>query len=117
MPEAPLLADLVEELRTFARERDWSRFHDPKNLSMLAGSECGELLALFRWVANEDSDAFAAEPRNRERIAEEVADTTIALLMLCDRIGLDLAAAVRRKIEKNRLNYPLELRGKADRKG
>lgn len=44
---------LLEEIRTFVRERDWERFHDPKNLSMLLASEVGELLALFRWVDNQ----------------------------------------------------------------
>ena len=26
---------LVDELRAFVAERDWSQFHDPKNLAML----------------------------------------------------------------------------------
>ena len=28
-----------QELRDFVAERDWRRFHDPKNLSMLLASE------------------------------------------------------------------------------
>jgi hypothetical protein len=36
-------ASLVDELRAFVAERDWSQFHDPKNLAMLLASEAGEL--------------------------------------------------------------------------
>jgi len=34
-PDAPGgLDSLLEEVREFVRERDWSQYHSPKNLSM-----------------------------------------------------------------------------------
>lgn len=111
--EAP---SLLEELRRFVAERDWSQFHDPKNLSMLLASEAGELLAEYRWVRNQDSDAFSHDPQARQRIADEVGDVGIALLLLCDRIGLDLETAMREKLARNRQRYPIEQsKGKATR--
>jgi dCTP diphosphatase len=107
---------LLEELRRFVAERDWSQFHDPKNLSMLLASEAGELLAEYRWVRNGDSDAFSREPEPRQRIADEVGDVGIALVLLCDRIGLDLEKAMRDKLARNRQRYPVEhSKGKASR--
>ncbi len=100
------LQDLVDRLRRFTRERRWSRFHDPKNLAMLVASEAGELLHLFRWVKNDDADAFAARPENRPAIEEEIADVAIGVLLLADRIGLDLAEIVRAKIARNAEKYP-----------
>jgi hypothetical protein len=38
-------ADLTARVRTFAQERDWQRFHTPKNLAMALAGEDGELLA------------------------------------------------------------------------
>jgi len=111
------LEPLVEALRSFARERDWEQFHDPKNLAMMAASEAGELLALFRWVDNREADAFARAPENRARISAEVADVAISLLLLCDRVGIDLPSAVADKIEVNRRNYPPDtVRGRSDRR-
>ncbi len=102
------LDQLLIALRQFTRERNWAQFHDPKNLSMLLASEAGELLQLFRWVRNDESDAFAAHADNRRQIEEELADSAIGVLLLADRLGIDLAAAVLAKIERNRVKYPVQ---------
>jgi dCTP diphosphatase len=108
--------ELLRELRAFVAERDWDKFHDPKNLSMAVSSEAGELLALFRWVRGEEADAFARLPENHERICAEIADVAISLLLLCNRTGIDLPRAILDKLKVNRRNYPVEsARGRADR--
>ncbi|GIW73315.1 MAG: nucleotide pyrophosphohydrolase [Planctomycetota bacterium] len=110
------LEALQAELRQFAAERDWDRFHDPKNLAMAVASEAGELLAVLRWVHSDEADAACREPGRRAALAEEIADVAITLLMLCERTGIDLIEAVRRKIEANRARYPVPLaRGRPDR--
>lgn len=96
-----------EAVESFARERNWSRYHDPKNLSMLLGSEAGELLAEFRWISNAESDQHAANPAVYERIKDEIADVAISLILLCQRMDMDLAAAVMAKLKKNTENYPV----------
>lgn len=96
----------VEELRRFSHERAWESFHDPKNLAMLLSSEVGELLAELRWVDNAAADTYVKESDVRDRIGAELADVMIAVLLLADRIGIDLRAAVFQKVEKNRINYP-----------
>jgi len=110
------LDGVMDELRAFAMERDWAQFHDPKNLAMAVASEAGELLAEYRWVSNADADRHSAEPPVRARVEAEAADVAIALLLFFDRIGVDPLEAVRRKIERNRENYPVERsRGRAER--
>jgi NTP pyrophosphatase (non-canonical NTP hydrolase) len=110
------LTALVADLRDFVGERDWAQFHDPKNLAMLIGSEAGELVAEYRWVRNEAADAHSHDPAARARIAAEVGDVGLSLLLLCDRIGLDLVDAMRAKLAANRRKYPVETaRGRADR--
>ena len=116
--ESPCLESpaLMEELRRFVAERDWRQFHDPKNLAMLLASEAGELLAEYRWVKGEEADAFSNDPPARQRIADEVGDVGIALLLLCDRIGMDVQTAMRDKLARNRQRYPVEhSKGKATR--
>lgn len=109
------IAALSAEISRFVQEREWEEFHDPKNLVMLLSSEVGELSAEFRWVASVDSDAHATGEA-RERVADELADSAIALIMLATRTRIDLAFAIRSKLAKNALKYPVELsRGRADR--
>jgi NTP pyrophosphatase (non-canonical NTP hydrolase) len=102
------LDGVLEEIRAFVAERAWARFHDPKNLAMAVVSEAGELVDVLRWVHSDQADAFCRAPDNRARVSEEAADVGITLLMLCDRIGVDLVGAMRAKIEVNRRNYPVE---------
>jgi len=107
---------LVADLRQFVAERDWQQFHDPKNLTMLLASEVGELVAEYRWVAGDAADAHSRDAASRARIADEIGDVGIALLLLCDRTGIDLGEAIAAKLAKNRGRYPVETaRGKAER--
>jgi dCTP diphosphatase len=115
-PSSRDLEGLVRDLRAFVAARDWRQFHDPKNLAMLVASEAGELVAEYRWVRGDEADAVSREPAARARIADEVADVGIGLLLLCDRIGLDLVDAMRTKLAKNGERYPVvEAKGKAER--
>jgi NTP pyrophosphatase (non-canonical NTP hydrolase) len=110
------IEDLVTELRAFVAARDWAQFHDPKNLAMLVASEAGELVAEYRWVRGDEADAHSRAPEPRARIAAEIADVGIGLLLLCDRIGLDLVDAMSGKLAKNAERYPVAAsKGKAER--
>jgi len=44
----------------------------------------------------------------REEIAEEIADIVIYVLYFCDVAGLDLEKALREKIARNEIRFPLE---------
>jgi dCTP diphosphatase len=108
--------DLVTDLRAFVAARDWGQFHDPKNLAMLVASEAGELVAEYRWMRGDEADARSREPAARARIAAEIADVGLGLVLLCDRIGLDLVEAMKAKLARNSERYPVAAsKGKAER--
>lgn len=108
--------ELQASVVSFARARNWQRFHDPKNLTMALASEVGELNEILRWVANEESDAVLGDRAVRRRFQRETADVAILLLLLCERTGIDVAAAIREKLAINDAHYPIELsRDRADR--
>jgi dCTP diphosphatase len=98
--------DILNRIRQFRDERDWMRFHDPKNLATSISIEAAELLEHFQWKTGEEAARYAAE--NREEVADEVADVAIYLFELADNIGIDLAAAIHRKLDKNAAKYPVE---------
>jgi NTP pyrophosphatase (non-canonical NTP hydrolase) len=114
MPRPDRLDHVLEQARAFVRARDWDQYHDPKNLAMAVASEAGELLAEYRWVPSDEADAWSREPQNRKRISHEIADVSIALLLLCERIGLDPIQAMHEKLAHNERKYPVATsRGRA----
>lgn len=92
-------ADLQRRLAPFARERDWEKYHTPRNLAALIASEAGELLALFR----RDQDALS---ERRDDVEAELADVLLGVLRFADVAGIDLHAAALRKLEANARKYP-----------
>jgi NTP pyrophosphatase (non-canonical NTP hydrolase) len=100
------MQDTIAKIRRFRDERDWRKFHDPKNLAASISIEAGELLELFQWMSGEEATRFAAE--NKERVSEEIADVAIYLIELADITGIDLAHAIEGKLEKNAKKYPVE---------
>ena len=108
------LDDLARLVREFVDERDWSRFHNAKDLSAAIAIEAAELQEAFLWRTREEADAAMRDPSARRRAEDEMADVMIYLLSLSDRYGVDLATAVRRKVGENAGRYPSDLvRGKA----
>ena len=107
---------LIKDLREFVAEREWSQFHDPKNLAMALASEAGELLSEYRWISNTEADRVTWSDDKRAQVAAEAADVGIALLLFCDRIGVDLLDAIRSKMVTNAENYPADKsKGRAER--
>ncbi|MEZ5615405.1 MAG: nucleotide pyrophosphohydrolase [Rhodocyclaceae bacterium] len=101
------LIDLRDTLRAFTREREWDRYHTPKNLAMALIVEAAELAEHFQWLTPEESQSLEDGAR-REKIRDELADVLIYLVELADTLGVDLAAAAHAKIAKNALKYPVE---------
>jgi NTP pyrophosphatase (non-canonical NTP hydrolase) len=99
--EPNILTSLIDEIRDFADERDWHKFHTPKNLSMALAGEVGELLAEFQWLTPEESMKESLSEEQRKAIELEIADVQIYLLRLVDVLGIDLPAVVREKIQIN----------------
>lgn len=109
------LDTMLENVRSFVREREWEQFHDPKNLAMALTSEAGELAAELRWVSNAEADQVCREGDSRRRVVDELADVAICLFMLADRINADVPEIVADKLARIRDRYPVELiRGRAE---
>jgi NTP pyrophosphatase (non-canonical NTP hydrolase) len=113
---ADRLDEITRRLREFSDQRDWSQFHNPKNLAMLIASEAGELLAELRWISGDESDQMLANQDVRTKVKHEIADILIGVLIFCDRTGIDLWRAIEEKIEINQGNYPPSQRGMPTRK-
>ncbi len=92
----------------FVAERAWQPFHSPKNLAMGIAVEAAELMECFLWLDLPASHEAAKDPKQREAIADEMADVFCYLLNLSNVLGIDLSEALRTKMVKNALKYPAE---------
>ena len=111
----PSLPDLQQQLREFARERDWDQFHSPKNLSMALTVEAGELQEIFQWLTEEQSRQLSGQQLGMA--AEEMADVLLYLCRLADLLDIDLLASAAAKLAKNAQKYPAdEVRGSAEKR-
>lgn len=99
------LLSLRAALRSFAAERDWERFHTPKNLAMALAGEAGEVIEHFQWLTSEESAALP--DAERAAVALELADVLLYLVRLADVLQIDLADAARRKLAINADRYPV----------
>lgn len=99
------LIELRDALRVFTRARDWHLAHNPKNLAMALIVEAGELVEQFQWLTPEQSAALPEA--QAAAVRDEAADVLIYLIELADGLNIDLAAAVREKMAKNAVKYPI----------
>lgn len=97
-------AKLQKRLRDFANVRDWEQFHSPKNLSMALSVEVAELVEHFQWLTESQSSSLDA--LDLDELANEIADIQIYLVMLADKLGVNIEQAVDNKIASNALKHP-----------
>jgi NTP pyrophosphatase (non-canonical NTP hydrolase) len=94
------------EIAAFADARNWDQFHTPKNLAMAIAGEAGELVAEFQWLKPEESFLAAMGKEKLRDVELEIADVTIYLLRLADKLEVDIASVVRDKIQINEKRFP-----------
>ncbi len=100
---ADKFTELTERIKNFCEERDWSQFHDPKNLALSLQLEASEVLELFQWTKNN-------EIRSGKEVdmEDELADVFYWVIMLANKYNIDLIKALNQKMDKNEEKYPIE---------
>ena len=78
----------------------------PLDLNALPALTKTELMEHFEWLTFEQAAQLA--PDAKDEVALEAADVLLYLLRLCDKCGIDLAAAAERKLAINAERYPVD---------
>jgi len=99
------LTDLKRIMAKFVDERDWNRFHTPKNLAASICIEAAELLEHFQWREADQCERNKLPPEKLLEIGDECADVLAYLLSLANRLDLDLAEVFDRKMKQNAEKY------------
>lgn len=99
------VAELKQLVRRFMDARDWGKYHSPKNLAMSISIEAAELMELFQWCTVEEAGRVRGTGE-MERVREEIADVLIYCFSLANQLDIDLASAVRDKMDDNARRFP-----------
>ncbi|MCY9695508.1 nucleotide pyrophosphohydrolase [Paenibacillus alginolyticus] len=94
---------IIKKIIEFRDERDWKKFHNPKDLAISLTLEASELLENFQW-----KDSSEAINQNMEQIKDELADVLIYSLMIAHDLEIDVESAILNKIKKNAEKYPVD---------
>ncbi|WP_310388472.1 nucleotide pyrophosphohydrolase [Roseateles sp.] len=100
------IEDLQMRLRQFAIERNWQPYQTPKNLAMAMVVEAAELVEIFQWLTPEQSQQIQTDPAKHQHLGEEIADVMLYLLQIADHTGVDISAALERKLLLNAIKHP-----------
>ncbi|MHB8361468.1 MAG: nucleotide pyrophosphohydrolase [Thermoplasmataceae archaeon] len=108
LDETTTLSKLKQSVREFCREREWDRFHTPKELAIGMVTESSELLQLFRFKSDMESTAAIHEENEGRKIRDEIADTLYFVVRFAQLYDIDLSAAFTEKMNLNKEKYPVE---------
>ena len=96
------------EVSKFIQDRDWDQFHSIKNLAMALSVETSELVEIFQWLKESESNEVANNPKLKNKLEEEIADVFIYLMRIAIKSSINIEDVVLNKIKKNSLKYPIE---------
>lgn len=100
--------EIKEKIKQFNLEREWDKFHNPKDLLIALVSEVGELAECYRWLNDREMATIHTDPAKKKKVEEEIADIIMYLIILSYKTDIDIFKAIDEKIEKNRKKYPVE---------
>jgi NTP pyrophosphatase (non-canonical NTP hydrolase) len=92
----------------FRDDRNWKKYHNPKDLAISISIEANELLELFQWKSLNEIQKLIKNPDYLKMIRNELADVIIYCLSFVDVLGIDVSKAVIEKIKINEAKYPIE---------
>lgn len=100
------IKDLQEKIIKFRDKRDWKQFHNPKDLAISMLLESAEVLEHFQWKNAEEMEEHLK--KNRNDVADELADVFYWILLMSHDLNIDLVKAVNRKMKENEKKYPVK---------
>jgi|TARA_B100001079_G_scaffold79514_1_gene68260 NTP pyrophosphatase (non-canonical NTP hydrolase) len=102
------ILELKNFVEDFVQEREWSQFHNAKNLSMALTIEAGELMDIFKWNTPGECESMMSEKNTRQEATDELADIIIYAIAFANRNNINISNAIDQKMIKNRIKYPTD---------
>ncbi len=106
--QSATVAVLKERVKGFVQERNWEKYHNPKDLAESISIEAAELLEVFQWASAEKALDFKNDPTRLRRVREELADVLIYCLSMTNSMELDLSVTITDKLVADSVKYPID---------
>ncbi len=100
--------ELKKIVQKFCEDREWTKFHNPKELAIGMSTEAGELLQIFRFKDEIQMQEMLKNPKKKKDISEELADVFYYVLLFSSYTGIDLTESLKDKMKLNESHYPIE---------
>jgi NTP pyrophosphatase (non-canonical NTP hydrolase) len=104
--KTPSLKDMQKMIRKFCDDRNWGQFHNPKDLAISLSLEAAEVMEHFQWKNAEEMAKHSIEKKTE--VGEELADVLYWVLLLSNKLDIDLVRSFQKKMDKNVMKYPVE---------
>ena len=105
------IKQLTTKIKSFRDARDWKQFHNHKDVALSLVLEASEVLEHFQWKSPKEVEQHGR--KNKDELADELADVAMYLFELADNLKIDLPKAMINKMKKNAIKYPvLKAKGK-----
>lgn len=108
MDDRTTIEELKKLIVKFRDERDWKKYHKPKDLAASISIEASELLEKFQWKTDEEIDEMLKDKEKFDEVSEELSDVINYCLNFSNVTGIDVSDSLKKKIEKNEKKYPVE---------
>jgi NTP pyrophosphatase (non-canonical NTP hydrolase) len=105
--QSTTLAEIKTWVQKFCEERQWDPYHGPKDLAIGLVTEASELLEIFRFVRERDLKPLLDDPDQRQKMADELADSLYFILRFAQLYHFDLTECLQAKMVKNAKKYPV----------
>jgi len=103
MSDIKKLTDIIVK---HCNDRDWSKFHNPKDLAISLQLEASEVLEHFQWKSEQEIKEHIK--KHKKEIGEELADTLYWILLISYYLKIDMEKAFLTKMKKNEKKYPVK---------
>ena len=98
--------EFQKRIKKFSEDRNWSQFHNPKDLLLGIVEEVGEIRNLIKWEQDEKKlKKILAE--NKERLEDDIGDIYWFLALLANKNDIDIDEAIEKVIKKNESRFPV----------
>ena len=96
---------MIKAIKAFRDKRDWGQYHTLKDLTMDLAIEASEAMECVLWVKEEQ---VKEDSERKEDLAKELADVLHGLLLLTDKLEIDLEQTFWDKLAELEKRYPAE---------
>ncbi|MFA6082444.1 MAG: MazG nucleotide pyrophosphohydrolase domain-containing protein [Patescibacteria group bacterium] len=95
------------QIKDFAVERDWSQFHNPKDLLLGIVEEIGEIRNIIKWEQDPETLRKVLND-NKAKLEDEIGDIYWFLALLANGTDIDIDQAIENVIANNKKRFPVK---------